>query len=58
MGTPMRNVVQPSAGFFPDSHFAYLVRSPRARDWKVRLRFPADRRQVTGKPESAGILPK
>jgi len=38
----MRNLVQPSVGFFPDSHFAYLVRSPRARDWKVHLRFPAD----------------
>jgi hypothetical protein len=30
----MRNVMQLSTGFLPDSHFAYLVRSPLAKGWK------------------------
>lgn len=44
----MRNVMQPNTGFSPDSHFAYLVRSPLARGWKLHLRFPADRGHVVG----------
>jgi hypothetical protein len=31
----MRNVMQPSTGFLPDSHFAYLVRNPLRRGWKL-----------------------
>jgi len=38
----MCNVMQPGTGFFPDSHFAYLVRSPLVRGWELHLRFPAD----------------
>lgn len=48
----MSNVMQPSAGFFPDSHFASVVRSPLPRGWKLHLRFPADSWASDGPPGS------
>ena len=38
-GTPICNVMNSGTGFFSDSHFAYPVRSPLERGWKLQLRF-------------------